>query len=41
MIIKVIDKKAFFLIGFNAITRSYKLFSSWDVIIPDLTRNML
>ena len=33
--------KAFFFMGFNIIPISYKLFSSWADIIPDLNSNIL
>ena len=33
--------KAFFFMGFNIIPISYKLFSSWVDIIPDLNSNIL
>ena len=33
--------KAFFFMDFNIIPISYKLFSSWFLIIPDITSNTL
>ena len=33
--------KAFFFMDFNIIPISYKLFSSWVLIIPDITSNTL